>query len=358
MMRMQQCSSRSSGPRRRTAPGAVLLLLALPTVAVGATALPAHAIPVALGYQVSEIAQTENASGSVLAVGGSVFYGDGGFGAGLQSIVRLDPGGSRTVVATGFNSISGLVYDAANDRLIVGDNGGELAGAATGDTLFGVDDPFADPPLAPTAAGLELAAAGSLPGVGDVVLDPSDPGRAFVTDSLAGVLWEVDLDTGATAAVQSGLGFAAGLAAAGNTLFLGDVDASLFTGLVSTLSLSAVSDPPTPLVTGLAGLYDLLQTSDGRLLATALSEILGIDPGTGATTAIAGGLGFATGLAEENGTLYVVDGDFFGSGNRLFRLTPVPEPSTALLLGLGLLGLARARGGRRGPDCARDDPSR
>ena len=126
-------------------------LLAAAFVAL-ALAAPAQAIPVAPGYYVSEIAQTQSASGSVLYVAGSLFYGEGPFGVGGQSIVRLDPGGSRTVVATGFNSISGLIYDAANDRLIVGDNGGDVPGAVTGDTLFGVDTPFVAPAGPPTAA--------------------------------------------------------------------------------------------------------------------------------------------------------------------------------------------------------------
>ena len=177
----------------------------------------AGAAPIAPGYVIQTIATPGPATSDVLATGGALFVGVGFYGAGNQSVVRID-GGGTTTIATGFNSLSGFTYDAVNDRLIVGDNGLE-AGGTTGDTVYGIDNPFATPGVVPVADTLELAPSGSTPGVADVLLDPSDPTRLFVTDSWDQDLKLVDLSVAInqTSVLQSGLGFAAGLETVGGT---------------------------------------------------------------------------------------------------------------------------------------------
>jgi hypothetical protein len=318
-------------------------------------ATPAGAVPVAPGYAISEIAAPAVTTGDLVVVGGAIFVGVGFFGGATQAVVRIDSGGS-TVIADGFNALAGFAYDSANDRLVVGDNALEAPGSETGDTVYAIPSPLGSFATPLRAADLELAPAGTIPGVADIVLDPNDPSgnTMFVSDSFFpfpgppnGKLWAFDASSGAAAALQLGLGFAAGLAADGDTLFLGELDATTFEGVISTTALPDGSGTPGELVAGLAGQYDLELTEDGDLLASAGGFVLRIDPDTGDSEIVASGFGFATGLFEQDGVIYVLEG--FPQREGIYVMTPIPEPASVTLVtaGLALLGVARSRAWRR-----------
>lgn len=329
-------------------------------LALGASLLaaPAQALPVAPGHAITQIATPGVATGGVVAHGGALLVGVGSFGATQQAVARIDASGA-TILADGFNALSGFVYDAVNDRLVVGDNAGELPGAETGDTIYGIASPFTRTGPVLRARDLALLPAGTVPGAADVILDPSDPtGRRFlVTDAFFpfpgppnGKLWRLDETLASASVLQSGLGYAAGVAALGSTLFVGDVDAFTFAGRIATTALPSAASPLAPFVSGLVGQGDLVVASDGSLLAVASgfgvgSFVLRIDPESGALTTVASGFDYASALAEENGTIYVIDGGFPGFSS-VFVLTPVPEPASALALALGCIVLA-ARARRR-----------
>ena len=318
---------------------------------------PSGATPTAPGFLVSFVEVTSGpAVGDVVSVSGALFVGVGPQNApGAGSVVRIDSPGlgtqQETVIAEQFTALAGMAYDAANGRLFVADNGLEFGGP-TGDNVYALTSLFGSPGDPPDATTLAVLADGAVPGAFDVLVDPNDPSgdTLFVSDASgvfppAGRLLQASVSGGTASVVQSGLGFAAGLASDGTDLYLGDVDGFSFEGAVFAVPLAAPGDPLDPRVTGLAGIFDLELSGDGTLLATSGGSILRIDPATGDASVLASGFGFATGLFEdEAGVLYALDGFAApGEGNRIWVFTPVPEPGTAGLLGAGVLALAARR---------------
>ncbi len=303
---------------------------------------------IAPSYVVTEIAVPDFAAGDVVVVGGALFVGVGpGFVGGQQSVLRID-GSGTTVIAQGFQGLGGFAYDAVNDRLLVSDNALEAPGAVTGDTVFGIPAPLGAFPTPAAAAGLTLLPAGSLPGVADIQLDPSDPtgDSLFATDAVTNEVLRIALGAGTVTVLQSTAGFAAGLAADAATLWFGEVafDAAFNPdGSVQSVPLPGTG-VASLLVSGLPGMFDLELASDGSLLATAGDSLVRIDPLTGETTTVATGFGFATGLFEAGGTLWALDGGFPGTPS-VFQLVPIPEPGTLGLVAIGVALLGRSRRG-------------
>lgn len=310
----------------------------------------AYAVPVAPGYTVSEIALPDFAAGDVVVVGDALFVGIGpGFVAGAQSILRIDASG-ETVIAQGFQGLGGIAYDATNDRLLVSDNALEAPGATTGDTVYAIPAPLGAFPVPVAALGSQLLAAGALPGVADIELDPADAtGQTLlVTDSVANQVQRIALtsESATPTVLQATAGYAAGLVTDGATLWFGAVayDAQWNPdGSVSAVAMPGAGAAAV-LASGLPGQYDLELADDGSLLATAGGSLVRIDPTTGATTTVATGFGFATGLFSADGSIWVLDGGFPPTQS-VYRLTPVPAPAALPLLAVGLALLAQ--GARR-----------
>ncbi|TMA47279.1 MAG: hypothetical protein E6J83_05025, partial [Deltaproteobacteria bacterium] len=171
-------------------------------LAVLVAARPAAAAVVAAsGYAAHAIPTADTVAGGVLRRGRAVLVGQGAFGAGGERIVRLD-GDGATTVATGFNSLGGFDLDAAG-TLYVADNGGEQAGAATGDTVFTIPDALTRTDVVP-AAGQEVLPKGTIPFAMDVLLAPD--GSLLVTDAAGpGAGRVVRVRKGAAADVITGM---------------------------------------------------------------------------------------------------------------------------------------------------------
>jgi hypothetical protein len=205
------------------------------TVVLSGAAHVASAVTAAPGYAVRSIPTPTSVQGGVVSRGGAVIVGQGAFGAGLESVVRID-GGGTTTIATGFNSLGGFDLDAAGTLYVV-DNGGNLGGALTGDTVYAI--PNALTRTTPVAAlGAEVLPAGSVPTAQDVlvtsdgllVADAAGPGAGRVLKVVGG----------SPTNLITGLDYLGALAFDGRTLLVANLDGS-FTGNVLRYSASGAS---------------------------------------------------------------------------------------------------------------------
>jgi hypothetical protein len=281
---------------------------------------------VAPGYIVGTIPLPATVQGDVAVVGTTLFVGQGSFGAGQQQVVRRTWDGSVTTLITGLNSIGGLA--ASHSYLFVSDNGGELLGAATGDTLFALAAPLtATGPQ--SAAGLEVAAPGTIPYAQAVVIGPD--GEPYVGNAVGfgggEALKHRSFFYLPFTPYLSGYDYIAGLAFdQDGKLFVGDLDSTTFEGKVFVFD--PVTNTQSPLVTGLSGAYDQAFDHKGRLVVSggftsdySSSTLVAIDTTTSTVTQIAEGFAFSSGIHIDpiSGRIYVVD---FGVQN-VFTLTPI-----------------------------------
>ena len=219
----------------------------------------AHAAVVtAPGYLAHTIPTPDVVQGGVLRRGGALLVGQGTFGPGGEYVVRLD-GTGATVVATGFNSLGGLDV-APNGTLMVVDNGGELPGAVTGDTLFAIPDVFTRT-SAETALGHEVVPAGSIPAAEDVLIIPE---TVLVTDAAgpgAGRIVQVTEDGDALDLI-TGLDFLGGLGfLTGGIVVVANLDGS---SIGSVLLYEVYGLRRATLAGGLSGAFTPVVDVDGE----------------------------------------------------------------------------------------------
>jgi hypothetical protein len=207
-------------------------------------------------------------------------------------VVRID-GGGTTVIADGFNALSGFAYDVVHDRLLVTDNGDEALGSETGDTLYGIAAPHGSFGTPLRARDIELLPAGSVPGISDIVLDPDAPNgnRVFVTDASeafppAGRVLAIDIAEASLSSCRA-IGYAAGLAASADALFFGDVN-----GLRSRVRCRrwrCRAQPGAGVDRGRSRRPIRSRTRSEGMLSPPPRRSARIDPATGATTTFASG---------------------------------------------------------------------
>jgi hypothetical protein len=249
----------------------------------------AHAaVTASAGYAVHFIEAPGPLVGGVVRRGSAIIIGQGTFGGGTASVVRLD-GATATTIATGFNALSGFDLDAAG-TLYVTDNCGECSGASTGDTVFAIPDALTrTTPIA--ADDAEVLPAGALPSAADVLVLAG--GTLLVSDAAGpGAGRVVQVQGGNPTDLITGLGYTAGLALSGSTLLVGNVDGS-FVGSVGKYDLAGA--PQGTLVTGLPGAYAQVLDADGQLLVTgefsfdcSAGRVLAVAPDGGLTTRATG----------------------------------------------------------------------
>jgi hypothetical protein len=270
----------------------VTLAVLLLSVATAAQA----AVVTAPGYLARTIPTPDTVQGGVVRRGDALLVGQGAFGAGRQYIVRLD-GATATTVATGFNSLGGFDVEL-NGNLLVVDNGGELPGAVTGDTLYEI--PNATRRMsAVTAAGHEVLPPGSIPNAQDVL---GIPETVLVTDAVgpgAGRVLRVSEEGDVEVAI-SGLDFLGGLAfAPGGTIFVVNLDAT-FRGAI--LGYDYFGFPRGVVADGLSGAFAAVLDADqatvlvsGGVAADGSGSVIALGP-DGAVRERARGFGFTTDL--------------------------------------------------------------
>ncbi len=225
------------------------------------SSVAAAAIVAAPGYAVRMIPTPGTVQGGVVRRGAVILVGQGTFGVGSESIIRLDA--AATTIATGFNSLGGVDMDASGTLYVV-DNGGAQAGAVTGDTLFAIPEALSRLD-AVTAVGHEVVPKGTIPFAQDVLLTPD--GAVLVSDAAGPGAGRVVRVQGSMATdLITGLDYAAGLALRPDeTLLVGNVDAT-FTGAVFEYRLDGTR--LGTLTSGLAGAFDQVLDNDANVLVS------------------------------------------------------------------------------------------
>jgi hypothetical protein len=269
----------------------VSMMVLLATAATGRAAVVG-----APGWAVQLIPTPDTVVGGVVRRGGALLVGQGGFGAGLQSVVRLD-GGGTTPIATGFNSLGGFDLDAAGTLYVV-DNCLECMGATTGDTVYAIPDALTRT-TAVTAAGQELVPAGTIPAAFDVLA--LSGGAVLVTDAAGnGVGRVVRVQGGGATVLIPGLDLPGGIAlAADGTLRVANAFLNPdFSTTGSVLRYAADGTPNGALVSGLVGAAGLAMDGDGNVLLAGVgpfgdNALLAVAP-DGSTANRATGFGFTS----------------------------------------------------------------
>ena len=255
---------------------------------------PAHAaVTAASGWAVHSISTPAAVQGGVIRSGSTIIVGQGIFGAGTMSVIRID-GGGTTTIATGFNALGGFALDGAGTLFVV-DNGAEFAGAATGDTVFAIPDALTRTTALP-AVGAEVVPAGSIPAAMDVALDGKDLIVSDAGGPNAGRVVRVSKGN-ATPIITTGLDYTAGVLVDGTRLLVGNSDAS-FVGSVSEYALDGTL--AGPVVGGLGGSYAHVLDNAGNLLVSGdfTGKLIAVAPG-GAVTNRATGFSFSTEMFHD-----------------------------------------------------------
>ncbi|MBI3768506.1 MAG: hypothetical protein HY271_08420 [Deltaproteobacteria bacterium] len=306
----------------------LMLTLAWTAIALVRSHAAAAAVVSTPEFIVGTIPLSGVGNGDVAVAGTDFFVGQGAFGGGTESIVRVTRDGASMSVVTGLNAIGGLAYDRAGDRLLFTDNGAEVMGATTGDTVYALDTPLAA--AGPVAAGgLALVPAGTVPFAQAVL--PLAGGSVLVGDAAGGGAGRVVKISGGTPTnLITGLDYTAGIAltvTGAGDLLVGDVDSTTFEGSVDRFDLTGAS--LGTLAAGLSGAYDSALDAAGNVLVTggftddfSSSNLVRIDA-AGHVEQIASGFGFSTGLDVDaaSGQILVLD---FGASH-LDTLIPVTD---------------------------------
>lgn len=261
--------------------------------------------------------------------GTSVFVGQGSYGVGTESILRVDADGTTTVLVTNLNSIGGIAFDEEGNRLLFTDNGLEAppGTATTGDTVYALPSPLSA--VGSVAADtLEMLPAGSM-AFAQAVL-PLPGGSILVGDATGfGTGRVVSVTSGVGTDLVTGLDYTAGLALSpsGTEIYVGQVDSSTFLGSVDRFDLAG--SPLGAYATGLSGLFEQEFDAGGRLIATGgftpdfssstVARLDGVNPPESVET----GYVFTSGMDIDgpSGQIAVVD---FGAP-QIDTLTPIEQ---------------------------------
>jgi hypothetical protein len=245
------------------------------------------------GYALQSVATPAVVQGGVVRRGNALILGQGDFGPGLQSVVRLEAG-RATTIATGFGGLGG--FDLADDgTLYVVDNcytqDFMCDTATTGDTVYAIPDALTRTlPLA--AADAELLPAGSIAFPFDVLATPIG---LLVSDAAGpGAGRVVRVAGSGVVDVATGLAYAGGLAFDDPSLYVANAAAD-FSGEIHEY---VDGSPLGALVDGLGGAAGLALDGDGDLLLGAGSALLEVDA-AGDALALASGFGFAGDVAYD-----------------------------------------------------------
>lgn len=261
----------------------------------------------ASGYLYGREVLDELTEGCIAQAPGGVFVGVGpalSFPASgkTRDIVFVSDTGAARTVATGLNSISDCVYDAAADLLYVTDSGAEFSGATTGDTVFAIPGDSD----AVVVDGLELLPSGSIPKAFGIDLFGDG---LLVSDAVGGGLGtvlEIDLSgiTPVLSTFAGGFDYTGGLTVQADRVLVSEAIEPAFQNAIYEYTnagdfVDILSGP-----TYAHGSVDLATSNDGRVLASGSATLTATDD-LGVTTPMVTGLDGGTGFDAYGGSISV-----------------------------------------------------
>ncbi len=256
--------------------------------------------------------------------------------------------GTVTSMTTGISRADQLSF-APNGKLYVTS---EVSGASTSNRIYEVSVNYSGSlPISATTNSLTTSNAINNP-EGLIILSAANAygttGTLIVAEHLTpGTIWTIDPITGTTSSLASGFSGGEGMAfgnfglGGANTLFVAETSADIVTGVNSDGSTFLLGDPTT---VGLDKPDNVTFGPDGYLYvsedkAGTSGRILRVDSAGNWEV-------FATGFDEPQGMVFDTDGTMYLSEqgkDRIWKITPVPEPQSAILVSLASLTLLLKR---------------